>query len=34
LYETFLKVADTKKEIVENDLHELAKSYKPIEAIA
>lgn len=34
LYERFLKVADTKKEIVENDLHELAKSYKPIEAIA
>jgi len=34
LYERFLKVADTKKEIVESDLHELAKSYKPIEAIA
>jgi 2-isopropylmalate synthase len=34
LYENFLKVADTKKEIVENDLHELAKIYKSIEAIA
>jgi 2-isopropylmalate synthase len=34
LYERFLKVADTKKEIVEEDLHDLAKSYKPIEAIA
>jgi 2-isopropylmalate synthase len=34
LYERFLKVADTKKEIVESDLHELAKTYKPIEAIA
>ncbi len=27
LYERFLKVADTKKEIVESDLHELAKQY-------
>jgi 2-isopropylmalate synthase len=34
LYEKFLKIADTKKEIVEEDLHEMAKSYKPIEAIA
>jgi len=34
LYERFLKVADTKKEVVEEDLHELAKSYKPIEEIA
>jgi 2-isopropylmalate synthase len=34
LYERFLKIADTKKEIVEEDLHDLAKSYKPIEAIA
>ena len=34
LYERFLKVADTKKEVVEEDLHELAKSHKPIEEIA
>ena len=34
LYERFLKIADTKKEIVEEDLHELAKNYKPVEAIA
>ncbi|HSZ86386.1 MAG TPA: 2-isopropylmalate synthase [Puia sp.] len=37
LYERFLKVADTKKEIVESDLHELAKQYnatlKKVEAI-
>jgi 2-isopropylmalate synthase len=29
LYERFLKVADTKKEIIEEDLHDLAKSYTP-----
>lgn len=34
LYERFLKIADTKKEIVEEDLHEMAKSHKPIEEIA
>ncbi len=34
LYERFLKLADTKKEVVENDLHEMAKTYKPIEEIA
>ncbi len=34
LYERFLKVADTKKEVMEEDLHELAKSHKPIEEIA
>jgi 2-isopropylmalate synthase len=34
LYERFLKIADTKKEIMEEDLHEMAKTYKPIEAIA
>ena len=34
LYEKFLQVADTKKEIVEEDLHEMAKSHKPIEEIA
>ncbi len=34
LYERFLKVADTKKEVVESDLHEMAKTYKPIEEIA
>ncbi len=34
LYERFLKIADTKKEIVEEDLHELAKNYKPVEIIA
>jgi 2-isopropylmalate synthase len=27
LYERFLKVADTKKEVLEADLHELAKAY-------
>ncbi|MBS1947085.1 MAG: 2-isopropylmalate synthase [Bacteroidetes bacterium] len=27
IYERFLKVADTKKEVVESDLHELAKTY-------
>ncbi|MBS1932851.1 MAG: 2-isopropylmalate synthase [Bacteroidetes bacterium] len=27
IYEKFLKVADTKKEVVESDLHELAKAY-------
>lgn len=34
LYERFLAVADTKKEVMEEDLHDLAKAYKPIEAIA
>jgi 2-isopropylmalate synthase len=34
LYDRFLKIADTKKEVVESDLHEMAKTYKPIEAIA
>jgi 2-isopropylmalate synthase len=34
LYERFLKIADTKKEIVEEDLHELAKNYKSVEVIA
>ncbi|HEY4149885.1 MAG TPA: 2-isopropylmalate synthase [Chitinophagaceae bacterium] len=29
LYQRFLQVADTKKEIEEEDLHELAKAYKP-----
>jgi 2-isopropylmalate synthase len=29
LYERFLKIADTKKEIVESDLHDLAKAYTP-----
>jgi 2-isopropylmalate synthase len=33
LYEQFLIVADTKKEVMEEDLHNLAKSYKPVEAI-
>ncbi len=33
LYEQFLIVADTKKEVMEEDLHHLAKSYKPVEAI-
>jgi 2-isopropylmalate synthase len=33
IYERFLKVADTKKEVVEADLHELAKNYKQAEAI-
>ncbi|GGB15081.1 2-isopropylmalate synthase [Puia dinghuensis] len=28
LYERFLQVADTKKEVMENDLHELAKTYQ------
>lgn len=34
LYETFLQVADKKKEIAEDDLHMLAKAYKPELAIA
>lgn len=34
LYESFLKVADRKKEIEEQDLHQLAKAYKPEPAIA
>lgn len=34
LYELFLQVADRKKEIEEEDLHQLAKAYKPEPAIA
>lgn len=34
LYESFLQVADRKKEIEEEDLHLLAKAYKPEPAIA
>ncbi len=34
LYDRFLKVADNKKEIIEEDLRELAKNYKPEEVIA
>jgi 2-isopropylmalate synthase len=30
LYERFLQVADTKKEVVEDDLHQLAKSYQTV----
>ncbi|MBL7698918.1 MAG: 2-isopropylmalate synthase [Chitinophagaceae bacterium] len=30
LYERFLKVADQKKEVVEEDLHKLAKEYQPV----
>ena len=30
LYERFLQIADTKKEVVEDDLHQLAKSYQAI----
>jgi 2-isopropylmalate synthase len=33
LYDRFLKIADTKKEVVESDLHDLAKNYKPAEAL-
>ena len=29
-----LNIKDLKKEIIEEDLHEMAKTYKPIEAIA
>lgn len=34
LYESFLQVADRKKEVEEDDLHQLAKAYKPEPAIA
>lgn len=34
LYDLFLKVADTKKEIEEEDLHQLAKAYTPEPALA
>ncbi|MEO8172658.1 MAG: 2-isopropylmalate synthase [Sediminibacterium sp.] len=34
LYESFLQVADRKKEIEEEDLHQLAKAYKPELALA
>src|SRR4026207_266764 len=30
LYQQFLKVADQKKEVVEEDLHRMAKEYKPV----
>ena len=30
LYQQFLKVADQKKEVVEEDLHQMAKEYKPV----
>jgi len=30
LYQQFLKVADQKKEVVEDDLHQMAKEYKPV----
>ena len=33
LYESFLQVADRKKEVEEDDLHQLAKAYKPEPAI-
>jgi 2-isopropylmalate synthase len=29
LYDQFLKVADLKKEVLEEDLHEMAKAYQP-----
>ena len=29
LYEAFLKVADSKKEVLDADLHEMATTYKP-----
>jgi 2-isopropylmalate synthase len=32
LYQQFLKVADQKKEVVEEDLHRMAKEYKPVPA--
>jgi 2-isopropylmalate synthase len=32
LYEEFLKIADQKKEVVEEDLHKMAKAYKPVSA--
>jgi 2-isopropylmalate synthase len=32
LYQQFLKIADQKKEVVEEDLHQMAKEYKPIPA--
>lgn len=34
LYQRFLQVADTKKEVIEEDLHLLAKAYSPKPAIA
>jgi 2-isopropylmalate synthase len=34
LYESFLQVADIKKEVEEEDLHQLARAYKPEPAIA
>jgi 2-isopropylmalate synthase len=32
LYEQFLKIADQKKEVVEEDLHQMAKAYKTVPA--
>jgi 2-isopropylmalate synthase len=32
LYQEFLKIADQKKEVVEDDLHAMAKAYKPVTA--
>lgn len=32
LYQEFLKIADQKKEVVEEDLHAMAKAYKPVTA--
>ena len=32
LYQQFLKVADQKKEVIEDDLHKIAKEYKPVTA--
>ncbi|HUQ65889.1 MAG TPA: 2-isopropylmalate synthase [Flavitalea sp.] len=32
LYQQFLKVADQKKEVVEEDLHQMARAYKPVPA--
>lgn len=34
LYESFLQVADRKKEVEEDDLHQLAKAYTPMPALA
>jgi 2-isopropylmalate synthase len=32
LYQQFLKIADQKKEVVEEDLHQMAKEYRPVPA--
>jgi 2-isopropylmalate synthase len=34
LYERFLQVADTKKEVMEEDLHELARAYQATAVVA